>query len=136
MAGRRASAQLPDQLALGPGKARITLGHHQHAVLVPAGTLRRLSVEWRRLVAAEAAPQVTHRRQLMQEEAVSDQVDEAVVVPRVVREPYKLQVELAQEHLLRCYGRSEGRAPAPGDLLEVLGRGPYCCRRWATISAA
>jgi hypothetical protein len=62
--------------------------------------------------------------QLMQKEAVSDEVDEAVAVPRVVCEPCQLQVELAKEYRLGLHRGPEGQAPAPGDLLKVLGRRP------------
>jgi hypothetical protein len=60
--------------------------------------------------------------QLMQEESVSNQIDQAVPVSRVMSEPDKLQIELAQEDLLRFHRGPDGQAPAPGYLLEVRGR--------------
>ena len=58
----------------------------------------------------------------MQDDAVADQVDQAVPVPRVVRKPGDLQIEQAQDDLLGSHRAPECQAPAPGHLLEVLGR--------------
>jgi hypothetical protein len=60
----------------------------------------------------------------MQEDAVADQIDQAVAVSRVMCEPDELQIELAQEDLLGPHRGSDGQAPAPGYLLKVLGRRP------------
>jgi hypothetical protein len=63
-------------------------------------------------------------RQLMQEHAVSDQVDQAVAVSRIMREPNELQIELAQEDVLGRHHTADGQAPAMSHLLKVLGWRP------------
>ena len=73
----------------------------------------------------------------MQEHAVSDQVDQAVAVSRIVCEPDELQIELTQEDLLGPHLGPDGHAPEtvaqrrpqygpPAEHFEQVAR------RWAT----